>query len=172
MLRRRRRAKEGGKDCEAQGTHHESIPTVGSSEGRPERRIGGGTKLLHLQWRPAVVGKDSGREEPVWRFGKVEGVPRKISARGIEVWWPEEGDRRGGVPAGRAHELRSALDEVRRKRGVTGGSHDYPDKYMGDAWRIVRRPLADCPRGRCYSRVAHIGCGEDAAADVDMSRGR
>ena len=69
MLLRRRRAKEGGKDCEAQGTHHESIPTVGSSGGRPERRR---TKLQHLQWRPAVVGKDSGREGPVSGFGNVE----------------------------------------------------------------------------------------------------
>ena len=24
------------------------------------------------------------------------------------------------------------------------------DKYLGDAWRTVRRPRADCPRGRCY----------------------
>jgi hypothetical protein len=63
-----------------------------------------------------VGGGDSGRKKPVWGLGKVEEVPRKILAQGIEVWWPEERDRRKGAPTGRAHELRSALVEVRRKR--------------------------------------------------------
>ena len=71
-------------------------------------------------------------------MGKVEEVPRKVLARGIEVWWPEERDRRKGAPTGRAHELRSALGEVRRKRGMTGGSHVHPGKYLGVAWRTVR----------------------------------
>ena len=35
-------------------------------------------------------------EKPDWGFGKVEEVPGKVLARGIEVWWPEEGDRREG----------------------------------------------------------------------------
>jgi hypothetical protein len=47
---------------------------------------------------------------------KVEGVPRKVPARGIRVWWPGEGDRREGTTTVRALGLRSALDEVRRKR--------------------------------------------------------
>ena len=80
----------------------------------------------------------------------MEEVPRKVPARGIEVWWPEEGDRWKGATTARAHELRSALDGVRRKREMTSGSHIHPDKYLGDAWRTVRRPQADCLRGRCY----------------------
>ena len=86
----------------------------------------------------------------------MEEVPRKVPARGIEVWWPEEGDRQKGATTVRALELRSALDEVRRKRGMTGGSHIHPDKYLGDAWRTVRRPRADCPRGRCYMLAGRI----------------
>ena len=75
----------------------------------------------------------------------MEEVPRKVPARGIEVWWPEEGDRRKGDDGASAR-LRSALDEVRRrKRDMTSGSHIHPDKYLGDAWRTVRRPRADCP---------------------------
>ena len=58
--------------------------------------------------------------------------------QGIKVWWAEEGDRRKGETTARALELRSALDGVRRKRGMTGGSHDHPDKYLGVAWRTVR----------------------------------
>jgi hypothetical protein len=46
----------------------------------------------------------------------VEEVPRKVPARGIEVWWPEEGDRREETTTARELGLRSALDEVRRKR--------------------------------------------------------
>ena len=33
-------------------------------------------------------------KKPVWSLRKVEEVPRKVPARGIEVWWAEEGDRR------------------------------------------------------------------------------
>ena len=79
-------------------------------------------------------------EKPDWGFGKVEEVPRKVPARGIEVWWPEEGDRWKGAATARALELRSALDEVRRKREMTSGSHIHLDKYLGDGWRTVRRP--------------------------------
>jgi len=90
----------------------------------------------------------------------VEEMPRKFLARGIEVWWPEEEDRQKGAPAGRAHELRSALDGVRRKRGMTGGSHDYSDKYLGVAWWTLCRSRVDCPRGRCYTCEWHsLQCG-------------
>jgi hypothetical protein len=90
-------------------------------------------------------------EKPDWGFGEVEEVPRTVPERGIEVWWPEEGDRwkRGGD--GASARLRSTLDDVRRKGEMTSGSHIHLDKYLGDAWRTVRRPRADCPRGRCYN---------------------
>ena len=38
-------------------------------------------------------GKDSGREEPVWRFGKVEEGLGKVLTQGIKLGWPEKGDR-------------------------------------------------------------------------------
>ena len=41
---------------------------------------------------------------------------------------------------------------------MTGGSHIHPDKYLGDAWRTVRRPRADCPRGRCYTTSMVVPC--------------
>ena len=75
-------------------------------------------------------GKDSGREESVWRFGKVEEGLGKVLAQGIELGWPEEGDRGEGATSRRAVELRSALDEMRRKRELTSGSHIRPDKYL------------------------------------------
>ena len=52
---------------------------------------------------------------------------------------------------------------------MTGGSHVHPDKYMGVAWRTVRRPRADCPRGRCYTPPLTSGCGVDGGAY--LSRG-
>ena len=36
---------------------------------------------------------------------------------------------------------------------MTGGSHVPPDKYLGVAWRTVRQPWADRPRGRCYTEA-------------------
>ena len=42
-------------------------------------------------------------------MGKVEEVPGKVLVRGIEVWWPEEGDRRKGATAARALERSSSL---------------------------------------------------------------
>ena len=40
------------------------------------------------------------------------------------------GRSRGGATSRRAVELRSALDEMRRKRELTSGSHIRPDKYL------------------------------------------
>ena len=52
----------------------------------------------------------------------MEEVPGKFLARGIEVWWPEEEDRRKGATAARADELRSSLVEVgMRKEEMTTG---------------------------------------------------
>ena len=56
-------------------------------------------------------GGDSGREKLGWGLGKVEEVPRKVLARGIELWWPEEGDRRKGAMAARALGRSSSLVE-------------------------------------------------------------
>jgi len=67
---------------------------------------------------------DSGREKPGWGLGKVEEVLGTMLAQGIEVWWPEEGDRRKGATAAREHERSSSLVNVRRrKEDMTGGSH-------------------------------------------------
>ena len=55
-------------------------------------------------------------------MGKVEVVPGKVLERGIEVWWPEEGDRQKGATAARVDELRSSLVEVgMRKEEMTTG---------------------------------------------------
>ena len=40
----------------------------------------------------------------------------KVLTLGIEIWWPEEGDRGEGATVERADELRSSLVDVRRKR--------------------------------------------------------
>ena len=99
----------------------------------------------HLQWQPAVAGDDSGRKKLVKGLGKVEEVPRKVPARGIEVWWPEEGDRWERGDDGASARLRSALDEVRRKREMTSGSHaiqlniwSMPGELSADPARTVR----------------------------------
>ena len=42
----------------------------------------------------------------------MEEVLGKVLKQGIEVWWPEEGDRRKEATAARADELRSSLVEV------------------------------------------------------------
>jgi hypothetical protein len=39
---------------------------------------------------------------------------------------------------------------------MIGGSQDHTDKYLGIAWRTVRRPRADRPRGRCYSSSQYL----------------
>jgi hypothetical protein len=67
-------------------------------------------------------GGDSGREKLGWGSGKVEEVLGKMLAQGIEVWWPEEGDRRKGATAERADERSSSLiDGGRRKEEMTTG---------------------------------------------------
>ena len=52
----------------------------------------------------------------------MEEVPGKVLARGIEVWWPEEGDRRKEATAARADELCLSLVEVgmRKEEMMTG----------------------------------------------------
>ena len=54
----------------------------------------------------------------------------KVLMQGVELGWSEEGDRGEGATLRRAVELRSALDEMRRKRELTSGSHIRPDKYL------------------------------------------
>ena len=49
-------------------------------------------------------------------MGKVEEVLGKMLAQVIEVWWPEEGDRRKGATVERADERSSSLVDVRRRR--------------------------------------------------------
>ena len=71
-----------------------------------------------------AVGAIPAGEELPWGLGKVEEVLGKVLARGIEVWWPEEGDRRKEATAARADELRSSLIVVRRKKNeMTDGSY-------------------------------------------------
>ena len=55
----------------------------------------------------------------------MEEVLGKMLAQVIEVWWPEEGDRRKGATTERADELRSSLVDVRRKNEeMTSGYHN------------------------------------------------
>ena len=61
-------------------------------------------------------GGDSGREGAGWGLGKVEEVLGKVLTLGIEIWWPEEGDRGEGATVEQADELRSSLVDVRRRR--------------------------------------------------------
>ena len=87
---------------------------------------------------------DSGREKPGWGLGKVEEMPGTMLAQGIEVWWPEEGDRWKRATAAREHERSSSLVNVRRrKEDMTGGSHKkviYLDVNWAD-----RPPLSSGP---------------------------
>ena len=85
-------------------------------------------------------GGDSGRKKLGWGLGKVEEVLGKMLAQGIEVWWPEEGDRREGATVERADELRSSLVDVRRKKEkMTGGSHNQINIWVLPG-RTFRRP--------------------------------
>ena len=70
-------------------------------------------------------GGDSGREKLGWGLGKVEEVLGKVLVQGIEVWWPEEGDRRKGATAERADEWSSSLiDGMRMKEEMTTEAHN------------------------------------------------
>ena len=61
----------------------------------------------------------------------MEEVLGKMLTQEIEVWWPEEGDRRKGATAELADERSSSLVDVRRrKEDMTGGSHKEV-KYLG-----------------------------------------
>ena len=45
----------------------------------------------------------------------MEEVLGKVLAQGIEVWWPEEGDRRKRATTGRADELRYVTSRSEKK---------------------------------------------------------
>ena len=127
------------------------------SHGRFERRT---TGEADRWWSKASSNSNGVRR---W-WGRIPAM--RSWCRGLGRWrgcrgtFPHEESRFGGrrreiegkgKPAGRAHELRSTLDGVRRKRDMTSGSHIHPDKYLGDARWTVRGSRADCPRGRCYN---------------------
>ena len=95
-------------------------------------------------------GGDSGREKMGWGSGKVEEMLGKMLAQGIEVWWPEEGDRRKEATAVRADELRSSLVVMRRKKNeMTDGSY-IPINIWVLSGRTVRHSRADRPEAGCY----------------------
>jgi len=67
-----------------------------------------------------VVGAISAGKKPGRGLEEVLG---KVLTRGIEVWWPEEGDRRKGATSERADERSSSLiDGGKRKEEMTTGS--------------------------------------------------
>ena len=103
--------------------------------------------------------KDSGRGEAglgVWEGGGGDEEGSCARNRGLVGGG---GRSKQGATMARELELRSALQEKRKKRGLTSGSQAHPDKYLGDASRTVRRHLADCPRGGCYT-------GDNGAAGI------
>ena len=95
-----------------------------------------------------VVGAIPAGEKPGRGLEKVEEVLGKVLTRRIEVWWPEERDRRKEATAARAAELRSSLVEVRKRKEeeMTGGSYIQINIWVLPE-RTVRHSLADCPRG-------------------------
>jgi hypothetical protein len=97
-------------------------------------------------------GGDSDHEKLGWWLRKVEEVLGKMLAQGIEVWWPEEGDRREGATVERADELRSSLiDGMRRKEEMTTGAHNQINIWVLPG-RTVRRSRADRPEfPGCYT---------------------
>jgi len=90
-----------------------------------DERRSGSTVVQSFKRAPMVTGSgggDYGREKLGWGSGKVEEVLGKMLAQGIEVWWPEEGDRRKMATAERADERSSSLIDVgRRKEEMTTG---------------------------------------------------
>ena len=80
---------------------------------------------------------DSGWEGAGWGLGKVEEVLGKMLTQGIEVWWPEEGDRRKGTTAERAELVSGRWDE---EEGGYDNRGPQLDKYLGVTW-ADRPPL-------------------------------
>ena len=95
-----------------------------------------------------MVGAIPAGKKPGRGLEKVEEVLGKVLTRRIEVWWPEERDRRKEATAARADELRSPLVEVRRRKEEKMTCRSY---IQINIWvllgRTFRRSLADCPRG-------------------------
>jgi len=60
----------------------------------------------------------------------VEEVLGKVLTQGIELGWPEKGDRGERATSRRAVWRRSVLDEMRKEEDLTSGSHIRPDKYL------------------------------------------
>ena len=80
----------------------------------------------------------------------MEEVLGKMLAQGIEVWWPEEGDRRKGATADRADERSSSLiDGMRMKEKMTTGAHNHINIRVLPG-RTVRGSRADRPEAGCY----------------------
>ena len=104
-----------------------------------------------------------------WGLGKVEEVLGKMLAQGIEVWWPEEGDRREGATVERADELHSSLiDGMRRKEEMSTETHNQKNIWMLSGW-TVRRSRADRPKfPRCYT----YGRGEGRGLDEEAASGK
>ena len=69
-----------------------------------------------------MVGAIPAGKKPGRGLEKVEEVLGKVLTRRIEVWWPEEGDRRKGATAEQADERSSSpIDGGRRKEEMTTG---------------------------------------------------
>ena len=81
----------------------------------------------------------------------MEEVLGKVLAQGIEIWWPEEGDRKEGATVERVDELRSSLiDGMRRKEEMTTGTHNQINIWVLPG-RTVRHSRADRPEAGCYN---------------------
>ena len=93
-----------------------------------------------------MVGAIPAGKKPDWGLGKVEEVLGTMLTQGIEVWWPEEGDRRKGATTARDHERSSSLVDVRRrKEDMTCGSHKeviYLDVNWADRPPVPSGPSA------------------------------
>ena len=152
-MRRRRRPFSGAGDAprkgKTTGEHKElttnpfprSVRAEDDRRSESTRSKGSSTSNGNQRWRgmiPAVRSRSRGWER--WRRcrGRFPHEESRFGGRRREI--DGKGRRR------RERSLRSALDEVRRrKREMTSGSHIHPNKYLGDAWWTVRRPRADCP---------------------------
>jgi len=114
-------------------------------------------------------GGDSDPEKLGWGL-EVEEVLGKMLVQGIEIRWPEEGDRREGATVERADELRSALVDMRRKKKeMTGGSHNQINIWVLPG-RIVRRFRADRPEAGCYMDAVGHACHFPARSKREKPR--